>query len=477
MAADITSTLASWSTTAASNLPTGATAISANLDDNLREIQAVVRQLASSNTIASATTTNLSTINETFITVSGTTTITGLGTVSAGIYKWLTFSGILTFTHNATSLILPGAANITTAANDTCVAKSLGSGNWQVLFYARGSGAVVGADFSSNTATSVDGEIVLFSGTGGKTGKRATTTGLLKGASGVLSAAVAGTDYADNAFKTIVVSGQSDVVADTAADTLTLAAGSGITLTTNASTDTVTITNSANIFSTIAVSGQSDVVADSSTDTLTLVGSNITITTNASTDTITFTGAAASSSFTNIAVSGQSDVVADSATDTLTLVGSGLDITTNAGTDTVTFTSRTTFAYTTAQFDKTDATLADVTGLSQTVVSSGVYRFQADLHTAGGAGGCQAAIGGTATATAFIQSGVAYAASSMVASNTATMGVAAPASASNGIKRISVSGTITVNAGGTLTVQFAQNSASGTSSVLIGSAFILERMA
>lgn len=52
-----------------------------------------------------------------------------------------------------------------------------------------------GGDFSSNTASSVDGEIVLFSGTGGKTGKRATTTGILKGTSGVLSAAVAGTDY------------------------------------------------------------------------------------------------------------------------------------------------------------------------------------------------------------------------------------------------------------------------------------------
>ena len=42
-------------------------------------------------------------------------------------------------------------------------------------------------------------------------------------------------------------------------------------------------------FKTIAVSGQSNVVADSSTDTLTYVaGSNMTITTDASTDTITF---------------------------------------------------------------------------------------------------------------------------------------------------------------------------------------------
>jgi len=54
---------------------------------------------------------------------------------------------------------------------------------------------VGGGDFSSNTATSVDGEIVLFNGTSGKSGKRATTTGLLKATSGVMSAAVAGTDF------------------------------------------------------------------------------------------------------------------------------------------------------------------------------------------------------------------------------------------------------------------------------------------
>ena len=41
-------------------------------------------------------------------------------------------------------------------------------------------------------------------------------------------------------FKTISVSGQSDVVADGSTDTLTLAAGSGMTLTTDASNDTIT---------------------------------------------------------------------------------------------------------------------------------------------------------------------------------------------------------------------------------------------
>ena len=39
------------------------------------------------------------------------------------------------------------------------------------------------------------------------------------------------------AFKTIAVSGQSDIVADSATDTLNIAAGSNINLTTNAATD------------------------------------------------------------------------------------------------------------------------------------------------------------------------------------------------------------------------------------------------
>lgn len=99
-----------------------------------------------------------------------------------------------------------------------------------------------------------------------------------------------------------------------------------------------------NAFRTFAVSGQSDVVADSATDTLTLVaGTNVTLTTDADNDTITIsaTGSGgASNSFTNIAVSGQNTVVADSTTDTLTLVaGTGIQITTNQDTDAVTITS------------------------------------------------------------------------------------------------------------------------------------------
>ena len=106
-------------------------------------------------------------------------------------------------------------------------------------------------------------------------------------------AVVAGGGGASDSFATIDVAGQSSVVADSSTDTLTLVAGTGITITTDASTDSITITNSggaANTFSTVAVAGQNNVVADSSTDTLTLAaGTGISITTNDGTDTVTIT--------------------------------------------------------------------------------------------------------------------------------------------------------------------------------------------
>jgi hypothetical protein len=57
----------------------------------------------------------------------------------------VTFSGILTLTYNATSLILPSsAANIATAAGDVAEFIYLGSGNWKALNYAKASGQING---------------------------------------------------------------------------------------------------------------------------------------------------------------------------------------------------------------------------------------------------------------------------------------------------------------------------------------------
>ena len=64
-----------------------------------------------------------------------------------------------------------------------------GDAGWQTP-----SGAGLG-DFSSNTVTSTDGQAVVFSGIGGKIGRRLILSGMALMSSGVLSAAVAGTDY------------------------------------------------------------------------------------------------------------------------------------------------------------------------------------------------------------------------------------------------------------------------------------------
>ncbi len=123
--------------------------------------------------------------------------------------------------------------------------------------------------------------------------------------SGTHSGTSSGTNTGDqNLFSTLTVAGQSDIVADSTSDTLTIVAGTGISLITNAGTDTLTITNSGvagNTFSTVSVSGQSDVVADTTSDTLTLAaGTGITLTTNAGTDTVTIAASGGSSDLVKI---------------------------------------------------------------------------------------------------------------------------------------------------------------------------------
>jgi hypothetical protein len=158
-----------------------------------------------------------------------------------------------------------------------------------------------------------------------------------------LTGIATGAEVNQNAFSNIAVSGQTTVAADAKTDTFTLVAGTGVTLTTDAGADSITIAasgSSSNSFETIAVAGQSSVVADSATDTLTLVaGTGITITTDAGADSVTITNSATgANAFGNVAVSGQTTVAEDSTNDTLTLAAanSNVVLTTDATTDTVT---------------------------------------------------------------------------------------------------------------------------------------------
>lgn len=184
--ADVNSRLPNWSTNEASNSPAGTTTIGTGLDDNLRQIQATIRaDLASKgNDIASAGTTDLGAVAGSFHDITGTTTITGLGSVSAGIHKWLQFDSTVTLKYNASSLILPSSADITAQPGDTLYAVSLGSGNWIVPAYVPRSGrGVVAPDlsaFTAETSPATDDTIPFSDTSASSANRKITVSNLLK---------------------------------------------------------------------------------------------------------------------------------------------------------------------------------------------------------------------------------------------------------------------------------------------------------
>jgi hypothetical protein len=136
----------------------------------------------------------------------------------------------------------------------------------------------------------------------------------------------------------------------------------------------------------------------------------------------------------------------------------------------------------TADFTVTSSTtLTNVTGLSVTVQAGRTYHFEAGLYvTDAAAGGVQAAIAGTATATAIQYVGYTIADNAIKAKTNATALATAVGSTvtteTTGII-VRITGTITVNAAGTLTVQMAQNTSNGTATTAKrGSYFIVHDM-
>lgn len=89
--------------------------------------------------IASAGTVDLTTSTGRLVHITGTTGITAI-TLASGYVRDIVFDGILTITHHATTLILPGGANITTAAGDRATFRGDGSGNTRCIHYTRANG-------------------------------------------------------------------------------------------------------------------------------------------------------------------------------------------------------------------------------------------------------------------------------------------------------------------------------------------------
>lgn len=108
-------------------------------------------------TVVSASTVDLGALPTAVAVISGTTTIASFGSSAVvGTIHPVKFSGALTLTYNATSMILPNAVNKLTAANDVALAFYLGSGNWQVFDYQTASIATKASPTTSDFVLTLD---------------------------------------------------------------------------------------------------------------------------------------------------------------------------------------------------------------------------------------------------------------------------------------------------------------------------------
>lgn len=116
--------------------------------------------------IASAATTDIGGLNTTIARITGTTTITSFGTNYNGP-RYVRFAGALLLTHNATTLILPGGANITTAAGDRAILTPVGNpaSGWQVLAYE----VAALAPGTASSAATLSGTVAIANGGTGQT--------------------------------------------------------------------------------------------------------------------------------------------------------------------------------------------------------------------------------------------------------------------------------------------------------------------
>jgi len=188
------------------------------------------------------------------------------------------------------------------------------------------------------------------------------------------------------AFGGFSVSGQNTVTASNLSETLSLVAGSGVTITTDNTSNEITISStgtgtSSNTFSTIQV-GSTSLNSDNTTDKLTFVaGNNITLTPNASTDSITIDASTAGetnqNAFTSVTSSGQNTITASQSSDTFTIdseENSSLDSRYRSDRDTVYITTDTETNKVTVKnnIPKTYSMASKVPVVTQTGVNSGV---------------------------------------------------------------------------------------------------------
>jgi len=113
------------------------------LDTNAKQVR-----LSKGADVASASTLTLGTDGN-YFDITGTTAITSIATLGVGTVVCLHFDAALTLTHHATDLVLPGGANITTAANDEAEFVEYATGDWRCTRYQKANGAAVSSALTS----------------------------------------------------------------------------------------------------------------------------------------------------------------------------------------------------------------------------------------------------------------------------------------------------------------------------------------
>jgi len=159
------------SQTAGSNSPPGSESPT-TADDYLRTYASYIAQhrdgkgFALEASLASGATCDIGAANSLIVQITGTTGITSFGTTYSGP-RIVRFAAALTLTHSA-SLVLPGAANITTAAGDFLIAVPNGNpaSGYRVVAYHRASGQALYSVIDLAAATGV---LALANGGTGQT--------------------------------------------------------------------------------------------------------------------------------------------------------------------------------------------------------------------------------------------------------------------------------------------------------------------
>ena len=142
------------------NLPIGALQpgmVARIVNDGTHYVLQGMRPYNPATAVATATTVNLDTANGDYVELTGTTTVTGV-TLGNGQERTCKAAGAFLLTNGA-NLILPGGANITTAAGDTFILRGESGSKVRCVAYTRADGLPIAVIDEDNMASNSDTKV------------------------------------------------------------------------------------------------------------------------------------------------------------------------------------------------------------------------------------------------------------------------------------------------------------------------------